>query len=338
MSDEIQTRERGVSGEAVAWAALGTTLGLTGLAIANRLIAMSAGELYSVLGGEERRYSWEQGDIFYTVRGRGAPLLLVHGIYAGASSFEFRRVFEALAREFRVYALDLLGFGLSDRPNIVYTPQLYIRLIEDFTRQVMGGADNPVQVIASTLGAAFTIHAIADRPSLFERAVLIEPTGLETLNAPRPTPDRQLARAVLRTPLIGESLYNLVASRASIRLFLTKLTYSRRMAVSDELVDYYYLAAHQRGARYALASFLAGTLDTPVNGVYQELRQPLLLIWGKDARITPLEQARAFRQSNPRAEIRVFDCGALPQDELPDEFVSEVSAWLRTSSGSRRRQ
>jgi pimeloyl-ACP methyl ester carboxylesterase len=334
MSDETQALARG---EAVAWAALGTTIGLTSLAIANRLIAMSAGELYPVLSGEEGRYAWEQGDIFYTVRGRGAPLLLVHGVYAGASSFEFRRVFESLARDFRVYAMDLLGFGLSDRPNITYTPQLYIRLIEDFTRQVMGGADNPVQVIATSLSAAFAIHAIADRPSLFERAVFIEPTGLETLNAPRPTPDRQVARAILRAPLIGESLYNLVASRASIRSFLTRRTYSPRMPVSHDLVDYYYVAAHQRGARYPLASFISRTLDIPVNGVYQELRQPLLLVWGKDARTTPLEQARAFRQSNPRAEIRVFDSGALPQDEMPDEFVSEVSAWLRASSGTRRR-
>jgi pimeloyl-ACP methyl ester carboxylesterase len=335
MADDNQPR---VSGEAVAWTALATTAGLAGIAVANRLIAMSAGEMYSALGGEEGHYAWEQGNIFYTVRGRGTPLLLVHGIYAGASSFEFRRVFEALARDFRVYAVDLLGFGLSDRPNIVYTPQLYIRLIEDFTRQVMGGADNPVQVIASTLSAAFAIHAIADRPSLFDRAVFIEPTGLEQLNSSRATLDRRLARAILRTPLIGEGVYNLIASRASIRAFLTRQTYSPGATVSSELVDYYYVAAHQRGARFPLASFLSGTLDTPVNGVYQELRQPLLLVWGKDARITPLEQARAFRQSNPRAEIRVFDSGALPQDELPDEFVSEVSAWLRTNSGSRRRR
>jgi pimeloyl-ACP methyl ester carboxylesterase len=334
MSDETQTQVRR---EIVAWAALGTTLGLTSLALANRLIAMSSGEFYNVLGGEEGRYAWEQGDVFYTVRGRGAPLLLIHGVYAGASSFEYRRVFESLARDFRVYAMDLLGFGLSDRPNIVYTPQLYIRLIEDFTRQVMGGADNPVQVVASTLSAAFTIHAMADRPSLFERAVFIEPTGLETLNTARATLDRQVARQVLRLPLVGETIYNVVASRASIRRFLTKRTYAPGAAVSDELVDYYYLAAHQQGARYPLASFLSGTLDTPVNGIYQELRQPILLAWGKDARITPLEQARAFRQSNPRAEIRVFDSGALPQDELPEEFVSEVSAWLRMTSGSRRR-
>lgn len=333
MTYGVQTR---ASGRSWAAAAAGVAAGAGMLAATNRLIAMSAGELYSVLGGEEGRYAWDHGDIFYTVRGRGAPLVLVHGIYAGASSFEYRRVFEPLSRHYRVYALDLLGFGLSARPPIAYTPGHYIRLIQDFTRQVMGGADHPVSVVASTLGAAFTVRAIAERPNLFERLVLIEPTGLELLNSPRLTPEGQIARALLRSPLLGESLYNLIASYAGIRYFLKRQTYADPAAVTPDLVDYYHTSAHQRGARYAPASFISGGLDTPIAGAYPTLKQPILLVWGKDARITPLEQARAFRQSNPRAEIRVFDCGALPQDERPDEFVHEVSAWLRAGSRTRR--
>lgn len=320
-----------------AWAALGAAAGIGGLALTNRLIGMSAGELYSVLGGEEGSYAWEQGDIFYTVRGRGAPLLLIHGVYAGASSFEYRHVFEALSHQFRVYALDLLGFGQSSHPSIFYTPELYVRLIEDFTRQVMGSADNPVSVVASSLGAAFAIQAASDRPSLYDRLVLIEPTGLETLNAARVTPDRQILRGLLHSPVVGEGLYNLIASRASIHYFLSRQTYADKHAVTSDLVNYYYIAAHQPGARFAPASFISGTLDTPVGAAYPELRHPILLIWGQEARITPLEQARAFRQANPRAEMRVFECGALPQDEEPDEFVREVSVWLQSKSGTRRR-
>jgi pimeloyl-ACP methyl ester carboxylesterase len=334
MSQQMQAR---ASARGWIWTPLGLAAAAGGLAVANRLIAMSAGEPYSVLGGEEGRYAWEQGDVHYTVRGRGMPLLLVHGVYAGASSFEYRRVFEPLSREFRVYALDLLGFGLSARPPVMYTPQLYIRLIEDFTRQVIGGTDHPISIVASSLAAAFAIHAAANRPSLFERLVLIEPTGLEVLNAPRVTPDREIARRILRSPLVGQGLYNLVASRPSIRYFLKRQIYGHRTSVSDDLVDYYYLAAHQPGARFAPASFLSGTLDTPVGAVYPELKQRILLVWGKDARIAPLEQARAFRQANPLTEIRVLDSGALPQDELPEEFVREVSVWLRTTSRSRRR-
>ena len=64
-----------------------------------------AGELNSILTGEERRYPWKYGDMFYEVKGeRGAkPLLLIHSFAPGASSHEWRKNIDALARQFRVY-------------------------------------------------------------------------------------------------------------------------------------------------------------------------------------------------------------------------------------------
>lgn len=327
-------REAGM--RAFGIAALGVAATTGALAAANRLIAMSEGETYSVLRGEEGRYAWQHGEIFYTVRGRGAPLLLVHGVYAGASSFEYRRVFEALAESYRVYALDLLGFGLSARPPVVYTSALYVQLLRDFSRQVMGAADHPISVIASTLGGAFAVRAVSERPDFFERVVLIEPTGIATLASRRADPFKRLARGALRSPVVGQAIYNAIASRPSLRFFLRRFVYADRAAVTPALVDYYHTTAHQPGARYAPASFISGTLDTTIASAFAGLTQPVLLVWGKQARFTPLAQAHAFSQQNPRAELRVFDCGALPQDEMPDEFVREVGAWLRRNVRARR--
>jgi pimeloyl-ACP methyl ester carboxylesterase len=311
-------------------AALATAGGIGALALANRITEATAGEPYSVLEGEHGRYNWTRGGISYTVRGRGEPLVLIHGIYAGASSFEYRRVFAELAEHHRVYAFDLLGFGLSDRPRLVYTPDLYVALIQDFVRQVVGAMDHPVQVIASTLGAAFTIRAAAERPDLFERLALIEPTGIQDLASDPESGEHVFWRSVLRSPLLGQTMYNTIASRAAIRFFL-KMNYDNQQEISDDLIDYYYMQAHQPNARYAPASFIAGALDTPVDEEYMRLALPVLLLWGKNARFTPLEHARAFRQLNARTDLRVFDCGALPQDELPAEFVRVVDAWLRTT-------
>ncbi|MBF6592429.1 MAG: alpha/beta fold hydrolase, partial [Ktedonobacterales bacterium] len=266
-------------------AALVAVGGLGALALAKRLKGTRPGEARSVLEGEQGRYAWMHGDIFYTVKGRGEPVVLVHGVYAGASSFEYRRVFDPLAKRFRVYAFDLLGFGLSDRPPIIYTPDLYVDLISDFVRQVVGGVDHPVRVIASTLGAAFTIRAAAQRQDLFERLVLIEPTGIEDL-AGNPEEGIHIAqRWLLRTPIVGQGLYALIASRPSIRYFLRR-SYGKRTEISDDLVDYYYTMAHQPGARFAPASFIAGALDTPVREAYESLRLPILLLWGKNAPFT----------------------------------------------------
>src|SRR5216683_400582 len=118
----------------IAGLAIGGTLGA--MALINRLTISQAGELNTVLTGEEKRYPWKYGDVFYQVKGprEGKPLVLIHGFGPGASSFEWRKNMDVLAEQFRVYALDLLGFGLSDRPEIEYTAETYIDLIGDFLR------------------------------------------------------------------------------------------------------------------------------------------------------------------------------------------------------------
>ncbi len=318
-------RRRGPAGWQIA--ALATAGGLGALALANRLSSAAAGETYTVLEGQQRRYKWTHGEIFYAVKGRGEPVVLIHGVYAGASSFEFRRVFDQLAERYRVYAFDLLGFGLSDRPSVLYTPELYIRLIQDFVGQVVGGMDHPVRVVASTLGAAFTIRAAAERPDLFDRLALIEPTGIQDLASPPNAPARRFFCWLLRTPLAGESFYNAIASRPGIRYYLRKVYHDRR-EVSDDLVDYYFSTAHQRGARFAPASFISGRLNTRTREAFERLDMPILLLWGKYASFTPPEHARLFQEANPRAVLRTFESGGLPQDERPDDFLREVNAWL----------
>src|SRR5829696_9552034 len=94
-----------------------------GLALYNRRLERGGGQPPNRLGGEVRYYRWRGGDLGYSVAGDGEPLLLVHGVYAGASSFEFRKNLEELSKSFRVYALNLLGCGLSERPSRRYEPE-----------------------------------------------------------------------------------------------------------------------------------------------------------------------------------------------------------------------
>src|SRR5437660_12588810 len=94
--------------------------GLGALAIFNKMTESMAGELHTVLTGEERRYPWKYGDMFYEVKGArdAKPVVLIHSFGPGASSYEWRKNIDALATQFRGYAIDLLGFGLSERPSI----------------------------------------------------------------------------------------------------------------------------------------------------------------------------------------------------------------------------
>src|SRR3954453_2864200 len=103
------------------WKTVGAgAAGMAALAAVNARVRRNAHEPEDgALGGEVRSFEWQHGNIFYKVAGEehdGAPLVFVNGIGAGASSFMWRKNFDELARDFRVYALDLLGFGFSDKP------------------------------------------------------------------------------------------------------------------------------------------------------------------------------------------------------------------------------
>ncbi len=127
----------------------------------------------------------------------------------------------------------------------------------------------------------------------------------------------------------------MLTSRAGLRYYLRRV-YADPNAVTPKLVKTYYAQTHKPGARYPVASLISGALDAPVRDLYGLLKMPILLVWGQHARFTPLEQARAFRQANPRAETRVYDCGDLPQEEKASEFARDVAAWLLAPIRSRR--
>lgn len=299
------------------------------LALANWLARMGVGEPETPLSGETGYYPWTQGAVRYTVKGRGEPLALIHGIYPGASSFEYRKVFDQLAERYRVFALDLLGFGQSGRPAISYTPTLYIELIEDFLRQVIGATDHPAHVIASGLSAAFVIQAAARHPAYFSSLALIEPTGTLS-DAPQEGRLAQVARrAVLRAPLIGEGLYNLAVSRPGLRLRLGATAYSDPKAVSDDILDHYYTMAHQPGARFAPADARVGLLSAPIGATFASLETPTILIWGRYDHSAPMSRARKLQELRPGLDLRVFPTGGMPQEEDPNAFLREVTSWLR---------
>src|SRR5437762_12543623 len=158
--------------------------GMAALAALNAVIQRSASEPdESALGGEAHFFRWKHGRVFYKTSGvenPGPPLVFIHGVGGGSSSFMWRKNFDELANEFRVYAFDLLGFGFSDKPAVAsYSADFYVELITDFIREVSG---YPANVIASSLGAAYAIRVADEHPELINSMVLNGPAGADALN------------------------------------------------------------------------------------------------------------------------------------------------------------
>ncbi len=298
-----------------------------GLAAWNKKLERGGEDLVSRLGGEVHYYRWRGrgGDVAYSVAGEGTPLLMVHGIYAGASSFEFRRNFGALSERFRVYALDLLGCGSSEKPDRRYAPEDISAQIEDFAREEIG---RPAHLVASSLSAALATPALVKNPRLFKKLVLICPTGYRSLDRP----SGRLGDAVYAAfgaPVLGDSLYHALASRRSIRFYLERTAYHDPAFVTDELVEEYHRASHGAGAKHLPAAFASGKLNFPIAGYWPRVPHRTMVCWGREATASPVEGIKPFLNQNPRTAPRIFkDAALLPHDERSETFNREVIEFL----------
>jgi len=297
--------------------------GLGALAIFNKMTESMAGELDTVLTGEERRYPWKYGDMFYEVKGAAdaKPLVLIHSFGPGASSYEWRKNIDALAEQFRVYAVDLLGFGLSGHPAIDYTPETFTDLIHDFLKEVIG---KPAVVVAHGLPCAYVIACAYRRPQMFERLVLVAPPP-KILQETFPGPLDALGKAVLRTPIVGEFIYNLLSARRMIRTYYDQQGYHNLGMITDELVAYIYTSAHQRNSYYPAASFLSNYLALDVHEPFARLQMPVVAIWGREGVFTPSEASAVFKRVNPQVEVHILDrCSFQLQEEQAASFNNLV--------------
>jgi pimeloyl-ACP methyl ester carboxylesterase len=290
----------------------------------NHLASRDVGPLENLIGGTEGWFRWRGHRIAYTARGAGAPVLMVHGIHAAASSYEWRQNVDALARGHTVYTIDLLGFGRSDRPATRYSPALYLSLLSDFARQVVRA---PVALVASSLSAAYAVVLGSRDPGRFPALVLVGPVGVVRLNR-EPRASGDFARIAVDTPVLGTAVFNGIASSRSIRTFL-EASYADNSLVTDEMVRAHHTAAHQPGAKHAPAAFIAQQLNVDVRDALRRLVQPSLLAWGEQAVQAPVEEMRGFLALKPDFEPAIFSpAGDLPHDERPAEFNDAVAAFL----------
>ncbi len=296
---------------------VGGTVGA--LALYNKFVESRVGQPDTVLKGEQRRYPWKYGDVFYQVKGvsDAKPLLLIHGFGPGASSFEWRKNVDALAEQFRVYTLDLLGFGLSDRPVIDYTAETFADLIGDFVKEAIG---KPTVVVAHGLTCAYVIADAYRRPQFFERLVLVSPPPT-ILQESVPGPLESALKFVLRVPVLGQSIYNALTSQRVIQAYYDRQGYHNPGLITDELVEYIYSNAHQPNSRYPAASLLGNELVMDVHEPLARLQMPIVAIWGREDVYTPPDTADTFKRVNANIDIRVMDkCRQQIQDEQAAKF------------------
>lgn len=314
----------------------GTAIGLLG--------AVALGIAYSALAVDHRRrlgpaldatrsdLETEGGRVALYAAGRGdTPLLLIHSINAAASAYEMRPLFQHYAGTRPVYAIDLPGYGLSERRDQTYTPRIMVDAIHAAMAEIASRHQGSrVDLMALSLSCEYAARAVLERPDGVRTLGLISPTAFDKALAgygrAQSTKGNALKLAFVSVPIWSQALYDLVVSRASMRFFLQKTFGSK--SIDEGLFAYDQASAHQPGARYVVWSFLSGYLFADdATRVYKALTLPIWTCHGHRGDFVDYRKEREV-SGKPNWHFAEFDTGAMPQFERVDEVVASYDRFL----------
>lgn len=272
-------------------------------------------------------YSWKNGNIFYTKRGSGSPLLLIHDTDASASSAEWYKVIHRLEKNHTVYTIDLLGCGRSDKPALEYTNYLYVQMITSFIKDVIG---EKTSVVATNMSTSFVTMANHIDDALFDKIIFINPTSIKQLDT---IPDKlsKLKMRIIELPFIGTFIYNLVTNPPRIDESFRTRYFERPQLISGSIEEIYYEAAHTNGSngRYLYSSVLGKYVNNSITHAIKFLTTPTLIIGSKEMKHYALV-LDDYHKLNPNLEIVGITNGNLyPHMEVPEKIISIIENYLK---------
>lgn len=257
------------------------------------------------------------------------PVLFIHSVNAAASSAEMGPLFQALERDRPVAAMDLPGFGHSDRSDITYTPELMAGAIAS----VLGEYDQPVHVVALSLGSELAARAALNRPDRVRSLTFISPTGMGRKSRVDDA-EESVLDSILTAPVLGQAIFDLLITEPSISYFLAK---SFNGEVDPGLAVFSGLTSRQPGARYAPLAFIRGRLFTgdAMSRLYEQLLVPSLVIYDEDP-YTDFADLPAFTASGDgtRQAERIPGTRGLPHFDKPEQTIEALNRFWKDVESS----
>ncbi|HEU5441624.1 MAG TPA: alpha/beta hydrolase [Ktedonobacterales bacterium] len=268
--------------------------------------------------------------LHYLTCGQGEPMLLLHG--RGSSAARFAPILAQLAAERRVLALDLPGWGLSDKPP--FTGRRAADALKVWVEGVRTLLDDQgierVDLLGHSMGGFTALGFALDAPERVGRLVLVDPGGVGT---------QMQLDARLFFSLGPERLYRRFGKRL-VRFIYARETaqlpamHAADPAAAEAEIEFLYRLATQHGIVESGARAFNAWIN--LNGVHldlgerlSELPMPVLLLWGMRDRVTPYANAlHAVRHLRDGKLVTFVRCGHAPFAERPDDFIRVLLAWL----------
>lgn len=280
-------------------------------------------QLFNHLPHPPKLWRWNSYLIQYTVVGSEGPcVLLVHGF--GAFLEHYRDNIQSIADgRNQVYALTLLGFGESEKPNIIYTELMWAELLRDFIIEVVG---EPLHLVGNSMGGYFASLVGGLWPSLTKSVILINTAGdvIPGYSSLLFSKRRQTSRlAWLGSRLLLQYL------RFSLGSIVKNCYPTRSERADDRLINQMLRASHDPGVVAVLESIFNFNLSIPLNHLLAKLKDKVLIIQGmKDPIVDSKSKLAILKEHCTGIEIIELNAGHCPHDECPEEVNSFITNWV----------
>lgn len=261
--------------------------------------------------------------LFYEVKGEGPPVLLIHGF--GASTYTWRQIAPELARDHRVIAVDMKGFGQSDKPfdenySVFDQAELLTQLILD--RDL-----HDLTVVGHSFGGGVALVLALDESKRLEGRI----TKLILLDSIAYPQDIPMFFRMLDMPVFSHVGVRMVPPAIQTRIAL-QIAYLDNSKIEDEEVETYAAPLRTAAGKHAIIHSARQIMPEGIEELsrrYKLIEQPTLILWCDHDRIVPLDVGLKLRRTLPNATLKlVEECGHMPHEEQPEVTLGLLRDFL----------
>lgn len=258
-------------------------------------------------------------------------MLLIHSMNASGSAAEMRPVYEHYGTSRSVYAVDLPGFGFSERSDRAYLPRLMTDAVHALVARIRAEHNGKqVDALGLSLGCEFLARAAQESPADFSSIALVSPTGFNgkkpRLGLAESLVGSYRAHRVLAWSGWSDGLFRQLTRPSVIRFFLEKTWGSKQ--IDEVLFQYDIITTKQPGAKHAPFYFLSALLfSADIMRVYEALNMPTWLVHGVRGDFVDYRLKSRFANA-ANWTLDVMTAGAIPYFEVADEFFSKYDSVL----------
>jgi len=256
---------------------------------------------------------------------------LIHDLNVCSSSYEWNQIVDQLSKTNTVYTIDLLGCGRSDKPYLTYTNYLYVQLITDFIKHIIG---EKTDIIAMGESGSFVLMACANDHSIIDKVLLINPGDLIELSK-IPTKRTKLKQHCINMPVVGTFLYNLRFNKRTIEKDLHLNGYYDFKKIDTNTVKTFFEAAHtdNTAGKYLYSSIKSRFTNANVMYSLNRINNSVFIIVG-NANPEYALIANQYQNYMPSIEIQEIDhTKRFPHLEDPETFLEQVEILFDINNG-----